>query len=233
MDVIKTRNVMKKTLKNIVLLGALYGGSLHASFEFRSPLDFDARGYQHWFLAPADQAWWYGQMPSEKTNTDWNVHMWGVGYSRTADRAFASCDPCDDKVTRNTLPLAELFFGKAVFRGENAFAGGTFVGAPNSTQVLVNATNPFLAFARIAPVFDYNEKGANMGMDFARYLGNNDRFHVGGRINVPFKVIEIEPDGDATIEETLNDVFVTRQVNLGANPDLDQVEYALRFDFLS
>ncbi len=69
MDVIKRRNVMKKTLQNIVLLGALYGGSLHASFEFRSPLTFDDRGYQHWLLAPADQAWWYGEMPSQKKNT--------------------------------------------------------------------------------------------------------------------------------------------------------------------
>ena len=74
MDVIQRRNVMKTTLKGIVLLGTLYGVSLHASFEFRSPLRFDARGYQHWFLAPADQAWWYGQMPSEKKNTDWNIH---------------------------------------------------------------------------------------------------------------------------------------------------------------
>lgn len=237
MDVIKKRKVMKKTLKSIALLGALYGGSLHASFEFRSPLDFDARGYQHWFLAPADQAWWYGQMPSAKTNTDWNIHMWGVGYSRTADRAFASCG-CDDKVTRNTTTLSELFFGKAVFRGENAFTGGTFAGNQGNAdvianQILVNATNPYLAFARIAPVFDYNEKGANMGIDFARYVGNNDRYHVGGRINVPFKVIEIESDGDASFEETLDNVFITRIVNTDAGIDPDQVEYAMRFDFLS
>ncbi len=229
---------MKKTLKSIVLLGALYGGSLHASFEFRSPLDFDARGYQHWFLAPADQAWWYGQMPSEKTNTDWNIHMWGVGYSRTADRAFSSCG-CEDKVTRNTTTLSELFFGKAVFRGENAFTNGTFAGNQGNAdvlanQVLVNAVNPFLAFASIAPVFDYNEKGANMGIDFARYVGNNDRFHIGGRINVPFKVIEIQPDSDATFEETLDNVFVTRIVDLNDGTfSPSQVEYAMRFDFLS
>jgi hypothetical protein len=228
---------MKKTLKSIALLGALYGGSLHASFEFRSPLDFDARGYQHWFLAPVDQAWWYGEMPSQKTNNDWNIHMWGVGYSRTADRAFSSCG-CEDKVTRNTTTLSELFFGKAVFRGENAFTGGTFAGNQGNAQVianqiLVNAVNPYIAFARIAPVFDYNEHGANMGIDFARYVGNNDRYHVGGRINVPFKVVEIEPDSDATFEETLDNVFITRIVNANAGIDPDQVEYAMRFDFLS
>ena len=60
-----------------------------------------------------------------------------------------------------------------------------------------------------------------MGIDFARYLGNNDRYHVGGRINVPFKVIEIEADSDATFEETLDNVFITRIVNTdaGINPD--------------
>ena len=223
---------MKKTLTGIMLLGALYGGSLHASFEFRSPLRFDARGYQHWFLAPADQAWWYGQMPSEKKNTDWNIHMWGLAYSRTANQAFFdACDP--DKITRDTTSLSQLFFGKSVFRGEDAFTGGTFAGAPTSTQVLVNATNPYLSFARIAPVFDYNEYGANLGIDFARYVGKNDRYHVGCRINVPFKVIEIEQDADATIQETLDDVFITRIVNLNAGVNPDQVEYAMRFDFLS
>lgn len=223
---------MKKTLQGIALLGALYGGSLHASFEFRSPLDFDARGYQHWFLAPADQAWWYGQMPTQKKNTDWNIHMWGLAYSRTANRAFFdACDP--DKITRDTTSLSQLFFGKSIFRGEEAFTGGTFAGAPTETQVLVNATNPYLAFARIAPVFDYNEHGANLGIDFARYVGKNDRYHIGARVNVPFKVIEIEQDADATIQETLDDVFITRVVNTGANAQPDQVEYALRFDFLS
>lgn len=223
---------MKTTLKGIVLLGTLYGVSLHASFEFRSPLRFDARGYQHWFLAPADQAWWYDTMPSKKKNTDWNVHMWGLAYSRTANKAFFdACDP--DKITRDTTSLSQLFFGKSIFRGEDAFANGTFAGEPTSTQVLVNAVNPYLAFARIAPVFDYNEHGANMGIDFARYVGKNDRYHIGARVNVPFKVIEIEQDADATIQETLDDVFITRVVNLtdGVNPN--QVEYAMRFDFLN
>jgi len=75
---------MKKTLKSIVLLGALCGGALHATFQFRSPLSLEDRGYMHWLLAPSDQAWWYDQMPSEKTNTDWNIHFWGAGYTRVA-----------------------------------------------------------------------------------------------------------------------------------------------------
>ena len=34
MDVTNRRKVMKKTLKSIMLLGALCGGALHASFDF-------------------------------------------------------------------------------------------------------------------------------------------------------------------------------------------------------
>jgi len=44
MDVINKRKLMKKTLKSIVLLGALCGGALHATFQFRSPLSLEDRG---------------------------------------------------------------------------------------------------------------------------------------------------------------------------------------------
>jgi hypothetical protein len=232
MDVTNRRKVMKKTLKSIMLLGALCGGALHASFDFLSPLSFDDRGYIHWFLAPADQAWWYDTMPSAKKHTDWNIHMWGAAYTRSANRAFFDkCDPCDsDKVTRKTTSLSQLFFGQTVFRGENAFPGGTFLGNP-AAQLQASNVNPFLAFARIMPNFEYSEKGANMGIDFARYVGRDDRYHIGARFNIPFKIIEIEQDG--TIVEGLDDVFVTRIVTLDAGVDPDYIEYAMRYDFLS
>jgi len=240
MDVIKRRNVMKKILQSIALLSVLYGVSLHASFEFRSPLSFevDARGYQHWVLEPVDQAWWYGDLPSQKKNTDWNIHMWGMGYSRSASKAFFDTCDCDhSKVTRHTTSLAELFFGAPVFRGEQAFTGGTFAGNQGNAQVaagqvLVNAVNPYLAFARIAPVIEYQENGANIGFDAAKYLGANDRYHVGVRAYMPYRVIEVEPDNDGSFEETLDDVFVTRIID--ANPvDPSKTEYAMRFDFLN
>jgi len=239
MDVINKRKVMKKTFKSIVLLGALCGGSLHASFDFLSPLSVQDRGYMHWLLAPADRAWWYDQMPSQKEHTDWNIHVWGAAYTRTADRAFFDDCPCDNnRITRKTTTLSQLFFGQEVFRGENAFVGGTFAGNPNdpsvqATQVLVNSVNPFLAFARISPRFDYNEWGANMGVDFARYVGRDDRFHIGGRFNIPFKIIEIEQDASCSLEETLGDVVATRIVNTDEDAIPDQIEYAYRYDFLS
>lgn len=231
MDIIKKRKQMKKTLKSIVLLSALYGGALHATFQFRSPLSLEDRGYMHWLLAPSDQAWWYEDMPSQKTRTDWNIHFWGAGYVRSACSAFAACGPCDDnKVTRHTTTLGELFFGRAVFRGEDVFANGTFT---TQELVQVNAVNPFLAFARITPVFDYNETGAHIGVDFAKYLGTDDRYHIGGRAYIPYKIIEIEQDTSIELEETLADVFVTRIVMLDEGPIADQTEYAMRFDFLS
>lgn len=224
---------MKKTLKSIVLLGALYGGALHATFQFRTPLSVEDRGYMHWLLAPSDQAWWYDQMPSQKENTDWNIHFWGAGYTRSAAKAFARpCDPCHhNKVTHHTTTLGELFFGQATFRGEDVFAGGMFSGA---ALIQVNAVNPYLAFAQITPNFDYNEKGAYIGLDFARCLGADDRFHIGGRAYIPYKIIDINQDTSIELEETLADVFVTRIITLNSTAVApNQSEYAMRFDFLS
>jgi hypothetical protein len=127
--------------------------------------------------------------------------------------------------------LSQLFFGQQVFRGEQAFPGGTFAGSSQATQELVNGINPFLAFARIAPNLTYQERGANMGIDFARYVGKDDRWHVGGRISIPFKIIEIEQDG--SLEETLDDVIITRIITLDTNAQPDNLDYAYRFDFLS
>lgn len=234
MDIIKKRKQMKKTLKSIVLLSTLYGASLHATFQFLSPLSLEDRGYMHWALAPVDQAWWYDDMPSQKDHTEWNVHFWGAGYVRTGCKAFADCGPCDkNKITRHTTSLGELFFGKAVFRGEEVFAGGTFAGPLSPAQELVNSVNPYLAFARIRPVFDYNETGAHIGIDFARTLGTDDRFHIGGRVYIPYKIIEIEQDTSIELQETLDNVFITRIVNADEDANPDQVEYAMRYDFLS
>lgn len=221
---------MKKTLKSIVFLSTLCGGVLHGSFEFRTPLSAQWRGYFHWQLSPVVDAWWYPMMPSEKKNTAWDFHTWGVAYTRSASRAFIS--ECGNHNTRHRTSLAPLFFGQEVFRGEDVFAGGTFAGASNQDLLLVNNTNPFLAFARITPVFDYNEKGAFMGVEFSRNFGRDERWHAGARVSIPYKIIEIEQDNDGFLEETLADVFATRIVfeDEGA---VEGTEFAARFDFLS
>src|SRR5579863_4610890 len=156
----KRRKVMKKTLKALVLLSTLSGGMLHASFEFRTPLSAQWRGYFHWQLSSVADAWWYDTMPSEKDKTTWDFHTWATAYTRTANKAFFNCENSN---TRETTSLSSVFLGQPVFRGEQAFTNGTFTNATPADQVLLNEVNPFLGFARIAPTLDYNEQGAFLG----------------------------------------------------------------------
>src|SRR5205814_1889309 len=100
------------------------------------------------------------------------------------------------------------------FRGEDVFTNGTFSNATIENIALVNNANPFLLFARIMPNFDYNEHGAFMGLEVSRNFGRDDKLHVGVRASIPYKVIEIEQDSDAILEETLSDVVITRPVNI-------------------
>ena len=60
---------MNKTLKSVALVSTLCGGLLHASWEFRTPLSAQWRGYFHWQLSSVADAWWYDGMPSQKDNT--------------------------------------------------------------------------------------------------------------------------------------------------------------------
>lgn len=223
---------MKKTLKSVALIGTLCSGLLHASWEFRTPLSAQWRGYFHWQLDSVENAWWYGEMPAQKENTTWNFHTWGVGYTRSASRAFF--DPCNPKSnTRDTTTLSQLWFGRDVFRGEDAFTNGTFINASVEDQGLISSTNPFLGFARIMPNFDYNEQGAYMGIEFSRNFGVEDQWHVGGRVSLPYKIIEIEQDSNYTLEETLADVVITRPISIDEGVTGDEIDYAYRFDFLN
>ena len=220
---------MKKTLKSVVIISTFCSGMLHASFEFRTPLSAHWRGYFHWQLESVADAWWYDSMPSLKERIVWDFHIWGVGYTRTASKAFS----CDNHVTRHTRSLSTLFFGKDSFRGEEAFTGGTFANQSLQNQALLVNNNPFLGFAFISPRFDYNENGAFMGIEFSRNFGRDDKWHAGGRVSIPYKVIEIEQDNDYKLEETLADVVSVEQINLNESLPPSSFEYALRFDFLN
>jgi len=224
---------MKKTLKSVVLVGTLCGNLLHASWEFRTPLSAQWRGYFHWQLSSVADAWWYENMPSLKDNEEWDFHVWGVGYTRTASKAFFN--KCENKNTRDTTSLSSLIFGKESFRGEEAFTGGTFANQPIADQAILFNNNPFLGFAHITPKFDYNEQGAFMGIEFSRNFGRDEKWHAGGRVSIPYKVIEIEQDSDYTLEEDLSDVVSIQTFTLTETGiDSDQtIEYALRFDFLN
>ncbi len=221
---------MKKTLKSVLMLSTFCGGMLHASWEFRTPLSAQWRGYFHWQLSSVADAWWYESMPSQKERTTWDFHTWGVGYSRTASRAYWNHE---NHNTRDTRSLAALIFGTDSFRGEQAFTGGTFATQNAANQAILVNNNPFLGFAFISPRFDYNEFGAFMGIEFSRNVGREDKWHVGGRVSIPYKVIEIEQNNNYKLEETLADVVSVEQIALNEALPPSSFEYALRFDFLN
>ena len=222
---------MKKCFTIAALLSVLSGGILYGTFEFRSPISV-ARGVMHWPLIPAYNAWWYDMMPNDKEESKWNIHTWSAAYYRCADKAFFNVEK--NKNTRKTTSLSTLFFGKEVFRGEEAFAGGTFAGASVKDQLLLARTNILLGVAKIKPKLDYNEHGAIWGLHVERRFGEEEKWHVGGKINLPFKVIEIEQNSNCKLEETIGDVVRLRQVNLdGAGVNANRVEFAARLDFVN
>jgi len=205
----------------------LSSGVLYATFEFRSPLSV-RDGMMHWpFLAPIHEAWWYDMMPNDKEDSKWNIYTWSAAYYRCSDKAFFNVEK--NKNTRKTTKLSTLFFGKDSFRGEEAFAGGMI-----TDTVLLAQTNAFLGFARITPRFDYNEYGAFWGLHVDRRFGEEEKWHAGGKISVPFKVIEIEQDSNCKLEETIGDVVRLRQVNLDVSGiNTGRSEFAARLDFVN
>ncbi len=222
---------MKKCFTIAALLSVLSSGILYGTFEFRSPISV-ARGVMHWPLMPAYNAWWYDMMPNDREESKWNVHTWSAAYYRCADKAFFNVEK--NKNTRKTTSLSTLFFGKEVFRGEEAFAGGTFAGASVEDQLLLARTNIFLGFAKISPTIDYNEQGAIWGLHVERRFGEEEKWHAGGKINLPFKVIEIEQNSNCKLEETIGDVVRIRQIDMDvAGADLERSEFAARLDFVN
>lgn len=226
---------MKIRITIAALLSVLSSGVIQTTFEFRSPISV-ARGVMHWPLMPSYNAWWYDMMPNDKKESKWNIHTWNATFGRCADKAYFNVEK--NKNTRKTTSLSTLFFGKEMFRGEEIFAGGTFAGrepagAISDDLALVNRVNPFLCFARITPRFDYNEWGAYVGLHVDRRFGDEEKWHAGGRVSLPFKVIEIEQNNTAKLEETLDDVVRFRQVNQSADGQGNNLEFAARFDFLN
>lgn len=231
---------MRKYIKGAVLLGIMSSSTMYGSFEFRTPTSLDWRGTFHWFLDAPENAFWYGSMPGEKL-CSWEVRTWSAGYVRNADKAFIDpCNPCNkNKVTTKTSTLAALIFGKEVFRGEEAFTGGTFAGnATTGSDVLanlqiLNRNNPFVGFAKITPRFEYYEYGAYWGVDAYRRFGKNQRWYAGFRADIPFRVIDIEQQDDS-IEETIGDVVRFRNNTIDDSAGtFEQNDFAARFDFLN
>jgi len=219
---------MNKSIQITALLSMLAGGFLYATSEFRSPLSIE-RGPMHWPLKPAYQSWWYEYMPDKVEGTDqenlWNIYTWSAAFYRCADKAYI--DPCDNKTTKNTTSLSSLWFGKEEFRGEEAFAGGII-----NDPFLLSTNNPYLGFARISPRFDYNERGIYWGVYADRRFGEDEKWHAGGRLSLPFKVIEIEQNNNVKFEETLEDAWKVNQISDDAMAGATRHDFAARLDLL-
>src|SRR5271156_4775769 len=207
---------MNTKMKIQILLGAsVIGGSIFGNTggDFRSPLSL-RRSYIHWQLDPVDTTWWYEAMGLEPRDRSWFVESWSSVFYRSAQQSFLKnnngvINPNNrNKVTTETTTIAPIIFDQAIFRGEQAFPGGTlapFQNLPVSVQFQLNQ-NPYLGFARIAPNWEYEEWGAFWGVRGQYDFGCEGNWHVGGRLALPFKVVEIE-EANGQIEETLDDVY--------------------------
>jgi len=239
----------KLTMRIAVLCSVVSGGIVHATAEFRSPIILE-RGEMHFRLAPLQETWWYDAVTADVPGCRGElcggvVDFWAGAYSRWADRAFfkdndeINCDSdchngirrfndnCDRNqgTTRKTTGLSQLFFGRESFRGIDAFPGD------QATQELL-VDSPVLSFARIFPNFTYSEQGVYWGMYTRWDLGCEGRWHVGTRISIPFKVIEVQQRG-CILEEGLDDVCERRPMNLDADEILIKVILRIVLDFLS
>lgn len=227
---------MKKELLMAVGLLSLSGISVYATTSyFRTPLSFvESRwGYVHYPFAWLDDC------------ADWEIDAMGVAYERTACRAYGKNPDCitndddcnnscsnNNKVTRDTVSLSQLWFGKESFLASEVFAGG--VSGPSA--------NPFLNFVRITPNFDYNETGAALAFNVVRKnLGCDKSWFVGGRVAMPIATVDVRQRNAGSIAaetEELSSVILTvgQQYNANSNvpgsTDSRQVK-AYRLDFLS
>ena len=221
---------MKRCITIAALLSVLSSGVVQATFEFRSPLSV-RRGVMHWPLVPSYNSWWYDMMPDDAKESKWNIYTWSAAYYRCADKVFFN--PCDNKNTRKTAPLSTLWFGKDSFRGEETLVDGTINQAFVRDLKILNRANILFASARITPRFDYNEQGAFFGVHVDRRFGCGEKWHAGGKVNIPFKVIEIEQNSNCKLEETIDDLVRFRHVNVSAAAEANETEFAARFDFLN
>jgi hypothetical protein len=152
---------MRKTLLKIITLLSILGcGQVIATTgELRTPL---AKFPFHYPLAPVDDGLW-------------SINMFADCYMRTADQGFGRCNGT------NKVPLAQLFFGKTTFQGQEAFAGG-IISTPGVAA---------LKYVNMHPRFSYTEKGVNFAVETEKRW-DDSKWRVGGQLSMPFKVIDLE-----------------------------------------
>jgi len=223
----------KKQVYSILMMGfAMHGVIRATTSQFRTPLTFLEKGSLTYPLPPVEDTWWFEKMDSDRPECKWKMNKFSGMYARSASQSFYDpcADPCkSNRVTGKTVSLSTLFFGKEAFRGEEAFAGGELMSDP-CQAALVSKENIHLGFSHITPRFEYNEYGAYFGLTAERSLGQDGQWHIGGRISMPIKVIEIERDQNCTLYETVDDVVKMREIDENTAGAKD---FAVRLDFLT
>lgn len=200
----------KIVLHGMTLLSVLGCGHVFATTgELRTPL---ARFPFHYPLAPVKEGLW-------------SFNTYADCYMRTADQAFGRCD------STKKVPLAQLFFGKATFQGQEAFAGG----------VITTPGAAALKYINMHPRFSYTEKGVNFAVETEKRW-DDSKWRVGGQLSLPFKVIDLERNVcSATMVDTGTNDFnglVCRRSETLLNTTGDSVPTtacvpAYRLDFLT
>lgn len=228
------------TVRIAVVCSIMVSGMLCATSQFRSPLYYENRGVIYTELKPVKDTWWYSSVASEDCKERcWNWTLWTSVYGRSAGQAFFNDSiDCDgnykNKSTRNTVSLSQLWFGidtpATSFKGVQTLAGGKV-----SDQAVL-ANNSALGWSFITPKFTYDEKGMVWGFDARKKFGKDNRWYVGKRANLPFKIVEVNQcvdNSDGSISEGLEDVALERPLDSAGDVDPTQVEFAYRLDFLS
>jgi hypothetical protein len=217
----------KKIIIGLVLITFFWPAGLRAR-EMRTPLALrqGQTGAAHVPIKnEEDGGYYYG-------DKKWDYDVWGGAYAQSADQAYG---PCDNK----KVPIAQIFFDKASFRGQDAFANST-VSNPASPSA------PALILSEITPRVDYDEQGVVFGFNATRFFKDENKLAVGIRTRLPYRVIEMRRTdccGECACDMgalTFNDVCVEESdlFPAGSDPRVTQDsvvnnDWACRLDFVS
>jgi hypothetical protein len=171
------------------------GTAVAITINYRTPLSLEDRGPIHYPLTQEDEG-------------KYSINSWKALYYKTTDKAFIDHGS-------SASPLAELYFGASEFTVDKAFQNEQLFLNPNDVfapeGILPVLT---LSEATISPRVEYNEKGFIFGMDACRHFGEDNKWRVGMRACMPFKIIDgrrLDSKKDNLDSEvTWNDLFKTR-----------------------
>jgi len=158
----------------LFVINCLFFSSIFST-EFRSP----------WLTERGPLRYKFEQGKPDK----YTIDVYAAGHRREAHKAFLSHGT-------NTKPLTALFFNKADVPLVEIFPDSTM----NRNAVYYN---PFVSLMTIYPRATYYEWGVNLGCR-VEYPVWKDIGRIGARVNVPFRLIEIERENivDKTADPT-------------------------------